>query len=386
MLPAAIRSPPHILRPAGLEWPDGRLAPFLTAAKNISDIHTFSTVRMFAKLFGILSQDLGIDLGTANTLVNIKDHGIVLREPSVVAVKAGTNEVVAVGDDAKRMLGRTPGNIVAIRPLKDGVIADFEVTEAMLRHFIRKVSNKRRSHPRVVVAIPSGITAVERRAVKESVEQAGAREGFLIEEPMAAAIGVGLPVQEASGNMIVDIGGGTTEVAIISLSGIVYSRSVRTAGDELDASIINYMKRAYSLMVGERTAEDIKIHIGSAAGLPKETAMDVKGRDLVSGLPKTITITSQEAREAMSDPLDTIVDAVRTTLERCPPELAADLVDRGLVLAGGGALLRGLDKLLREETGLPVHIAEDPLSAVAEGTGKVLNEISFLRKLTSSEL
>ena len=341
---------------------------------------------MFAKLFGILSQDLGIDLGTANTLVNIKDHGIVLREPSVVAVKAGTNEVVAVGDEAKRMLGRTPGNIVAIRPLKDGVIADFEVTEAMLRHFIRKVSNKRRSHPRVVVAIPSGITEVERRAVKESAEQAGAREVFLIEEPMAAAIGVGLPVQEASGNMIVDIGGGTTEVALISLSGIVYSRSVRTAGDELDQSIIHYMKRAYSLMVGERTAEDIKIRIGSAAALPKETSMDVKGRDLVSGLPKTITVSSQEIREAMGDPLDTIVDAVRTTLERCPPELAADLVDRGLVLAGGGALLRGLDKLLREETGLPVHIAEDPLSAVAEGTGKVLTEISFLRKLTSSEL
>ncbi|MCS5538928.1 MAG: rod shape-determining protein, partial [Roseibacillus sp.] len=341
---------------------------------------------MFAKLFGILSQDLGIDLGTANTLINIKDHGIVLREPSVVAVKAGTNEVVAVGDDAKRMLGRTPGNIVAIRPLKDGVIADFEVTEAMLRHFIRKVNNKRRSHPRVVVAIPSGITAVERRAVKESAEQAGAREVFLIEEPMAAAIGVGLPVQDASGNMIVDIGGGTTEVAIISLSGIVYSRSVHTAGDELDESVIQYMKRAYNLMIGERTAEDIKIRIGSAAALPKETNMEVKGRDLVSGLPKTITVTSQETREAMGDPLDTIVNAVRTTLERCPPELAADLVDRGLVLAGGGALLRGLDKLLREETGLPVHIAEDPLSAVAEGTGKVLSEISFLRKLTSSEL
>ena len=341
---------------------------------------------MLAKLFGILSQDLGIDLGTANTLVNIKDQGIVLREPSVVAVKAGTNEVVAVGDDAKRMLGRTPGNIVAIRPLKDGVIADFEVTEAMLRHFIRKVSNKRRSHPRVVVAIPSGITAVERRAVKESVEQAGAREVFLIEEPMAAAIGVGLPVQEAAGNMVVDIGGGTTEVAIISLSGVVYSCSERTAGDKLDGAIISYMKRTYNLMVGERTAEDIKIQIGSAAALSKETSMEVKGRDLVSGLPKTITVTSQEAREAMRDPLDAIVDAVRTTLERCPPELAADLVDRGLVLAGGGALLRGLDKLLREETGLPVHVAEDPLSAVAEGTGKVLDELSFLRKLTGADL
>jgi rod shape-determining protein MreB len=340
---------------------------------------------VFARLFGFLSNDIGIDLGTANTLVNVKDHGIVLREPSVVAVKAGTNEVLAVGDDAKRMLGRTPGNIVAIRPLKDGVIADFEVTEAMLRHFIKKVSSKRRSHPRVVIAIPSGITEVERRAVKESAEQAGAREVYLIEEPMAAAIGVGLPVQDPSGNMIVDIGGGTTEVALISLSGIVYARSVRTAGDDLDESIISYMKRGYNLMIGERTAEDIKIRIGSAHTLPKESSMEVKGRDLVSGLPKTITITSQEIREAMADPLTTIVDAVRTTLERCPPELAADLVDRGLVLAGGGALLRGLDKRLREETGLPVHVAEDPLSAVAEGTGKVLQEITFLKRVTSSD-
>ena len=344
---------------------------------------------MFARLFGFRNQDIGIDLGTANTLVYVKDHGIVLREPSVVAVKAGTNEVLAVGDDAKRMLGRTPGNIVAIRPLRDGVIADFEVTEAMLRHFIAKVNNNRRgTNPRVVIAIPSGITEVERRAVRESAEAAGAREVYLIDEPMAAAIGVGLPVQDAAGNMIVDIGGGTTEVALISLSGIVYSRSVRTAGDELDEANIQYMKRAYNLMIGERTAEDIKIRIGSAASLPKETSMEVKGRDLVSGLPKTITITSQEVREAIADPLATIVDAVRTTLERCPPELAADLVDRGLVLAGGGALLRGLDKRLREETGLPVHVAEDPLSAVAEGTGKVLSELAFLKRVTtgSSEL
>ncbi len=278
---------------------------------------------MFKKLFGnLFSNDIGIDLGTANTLINVKDHGIVLREPSVVAVKAGTNEVLAVGDDAKRMLGRTPGNIVAIRPLKDGVIADFEVTEAMLRHFIRKVNKGRRSNPRVLIAIPSGITEVERRAVRESAEQAGAREVYLIEEPMAAAIGVGLPVQDASGNMIVDIGGGTTEVALISLSGIVYARSVRTAGDELDEAITQYMKRAYNLMIGERTSEDIKIRLGSAAPLPKEMTMEVKGRDLVAGLPKTITITSQEIREAMADPLSTIVDAVRTTLERCPPELA----------------------------------------------------------------
>ena len=333
------------------------------------------------RLFGFGSSDIGIDLGTANTLVYVKDHGIVLREPSVVAVKAGSNEVVAVGDDAKRMLGR-----IAIRPLRDGVIADFKITEAMLRHFIRKVHNRRTFvRPRVVIAVPSGITEVEKRAVKESAEQAGAREVYLIEEPMAAAIGVGLPVQEAAGNMIVDIGGGTTEVAIISLSGIVYSRSVRVAGDELDEAIINYMKRAYNLMIGERTAEEIKLRIGSAYPLGKETTMEVKGRDMVAGLPKTITITSQEVREAMLEPLNTIIDAVRTTLERCPPELSADLVDRGIMLAGGGALLRGLDKLLQEETALPVHVAEDPLSAVAEGTGRVLSEIEFLRKVSTTE-
>jgi rod shape-determining protein MreB and related proteins len=344
-------------------------------------------VLMFGKLFGLVSNDVGIDLGTANTLVYVKDHGIVLREPSVVAVKTGSNEVVAVGDDAKRMLGRTPGGITAIRPLRDGVIADFRVTEAMLRHFIRKVHNRRSVvRPRVVIAVPSGITEVEKRAVKESAEQAGAREVYLMEEPMAAAIGVGLPVQEAAGNMIVDIGGGTTEVAIISLSGIVYSRSVRVAGDELDEAVINYMKRAYNLMIGERTAEEIKLRIGSAFPLGKETTMEVKGRDMVAGLPKTITITSQEVREAMLEPLNTIIDAVRTTLERCPPELSADLVDRGIMLAGGGALLRGLDKLLQEETALPVHVAEDPLSAVAEGTGRVLSELEFLKKVGSTEV
>ncbi len=344
---------------------------------------------MLARLFGFASRDIGIDLGTANTLVYVKDHGIVLREPSVVAVKSGTNEVVAVGDDAKRMLGRTPGGITAIRPLKDGVIADFRVTEAMLRHFIHKVHNRRslfRPRPRVVIAVPSGITEVEKRAVKESAEQAGAREVYLMEEPMAAAIGVGLPVQEAAGNMIVDIGGGTTEVAIISLSGIVYARSVRVAGDELDDAIINYMKRAYNLMIGERTAEEIKLRIGSAFPLGKESTMEVKGRDMVAGLPKTITITSQEVREAMLEPLNTIIDAVRTTLERCPPELSADLVDRGIMLAGGGALLRGLDKLLQEETALPVHVAEDPLSAVAEGTGRVLSELEFLRKVGTTDV
>jgi len=344
---------------------------------------------MFNGIFGLFSKDIGIDLGTANTLVYVKDHGIVLREPSVVAVRAGTTHVLAVGDEAKRMLGRTPGNIVAIRPLKDGVIADFEITEAMLRHFIGKVHPKRpffpRPRPRVVIAVPSGITEVEKRAVKESALSAGAREVHLIEEPMAAAIGCGLPVQDAAGNMIIDIGGGTTEVALISLSGIVFCRSVRVAGDELDEAIIQYMKRAYNLMIGERTAEDIKIKIGSAYPLEKEQTMEVKGRDLVAGLPKTLTITSQEVREALLEPISTIVDSVRVTLERCPPELSADLVDRGLVLAGGGALLRGLDKLLQEETGLPVHVAEDPLSAVAEGTGRALSEIKFLRQVSTTD-
>jgi rod shape-determining protein MreB and related proteins len=340
---------------------------------------------MFKKLFGFLSKDIGIDLGTANTLVYVKDQGIVLREPSVVAVQAGTNKVLAVGDEAKRMLGRTPSNIVAMRPLKDGVIADFEVTEAMLRHFISKVHNGRvRAQPRVVIAVSAGITEVEKRAVQESAMHAGAREVYLIEEPMAAAIGVGLPVQDPAGNMIIDIGGGTTEVAVISLSGIVFSSSLRVAGDELDKTIVQYMKRSYNLMVGERTAEEIKMKIGSACPMEMETSAEVKGRDLVTGMPKTRTITSQEVREALLEPISAIVDSVRTALESCPPELSADLVDRGLVLAGGGALLRGLDKLLSEQTGLPVHVAEDPLSAVAEGTGRCLNEIKFLRQVAST--
>ena len=334
---------------------------------------------------GLLSSDIGIDLGTANTLVYVKDQGVVLREPSVVAVQSGTNNVLAVGDEAKRMLGRTPSNIVAVRPLKDGVIADFEVTEAMLRHFISKVHNGRvRAKPRVVIAVPAGITEVEKRAVQESAMHAGAREVYLIEEPMAAAIGVGLPVQDPAGNMIIDIGGGTTEVAVISLSGIVFSRSLRVAGDELDKAIVQYMKRSYNLMVGERTAEEIKIKIGSAYPMEQETSAEVKGRDLVTGMPKTRMITSQEVREALLEPISAIVDSVRVALESCPPELSADLVDRGLVLAGGGALLRGLDKLLSEQTGLPVHVAEDPLSAVAEGTGKCLNEIKFLRQVASA--
>lgn len=339
---------------------------------------------MLNKFLGLFSNDIGIDLGTANSLVYVKDRGIVLREPSVVAIQAGTNNVLAVGEEAKRMLGRTPGNIVAIRPMKDGVIADFEITESMLRYFIRKVHNRRSMvAPRVIVAVPSGITEVEKRAVKDSAQHAGARKVYLIEEPMAAAIGVGLPVQEPAGNMIVDIGGGTTEVALISLAGIVFSRSIRVAGDELDEAIVQYMKRAYNLMVGERTAEDIKIRIGSAYPLEQELTMEVKGRDLVAGLPKTLTVTSQEVREAILEPVSQIVESVRIALERCPPELAADLVDRGVMLAGGGALLRGVDKLLAEETGLPVHIADDPLSAVAEGTGRVLNELHFLEKISS---
>jgi len=341
---------------------------------------------MLTSILGFFSSDIGIDLGTANTLVFVKDRGIVLREPSIVAVKAGTTQVLAVGDEAKRMLGRTPGNITAIRPLKDGVIADFEITEAMLRHFIAKAhGNRRFVRPRVVIAVPSGITEVEKRAVKDSAMHAGAREVFLIEEPMAAAIGVGLPVTDPAANMIIDIGGGTTEVAIISLAGIVFSRSVRVAGDELDEAITQYLKRAYNLMIGERTAEDIKLRIGSAHLMEKELSMDVKGRDLVAGLPKTVTITSQEIREALMEPVTRIVEAVRITLERCPPELSADLVDSGIVLAGGGALLRGLDRLIAEETGLPVHVAEDPLSAVAEGTGKALSEIAFLRAVAASD-
>lgn len=339
---------------------------------------------MWNNLMGLFSNDIGIDLGTANTLVYVKDRGIVLREPSVVAVQAGTKRILAVGEEAKRMLGRTPGNILAIRPMKAGVIADFEITEAMLRYFIKKVHNRRKMvRPRVIISVPSDITEVEKRAVKDSAVHAGAREVFLIEEPMAAAIGVGLPVQEPAGNMIVDIGGGTTEVALISLAGIVFSRSVRVGGDAMDECIAQYMKRVYNLLIGERTSEEIKITMGSAYPMEDETTMEVKGRDLVAGLPKTITVTSAEVREALQEPVSAIVDAIKITLERCPPELSADLVDRGMVLAGGGSLLKGIDKLIAEQTGLPVHIADDPLSAVAEGTGVVLNELNFLRKSVS---
>jgi rod shape-determining protein MreB len=335
---------------------------------------------MFGKLLNYFSTDIGIDLGTANTVVYVRGRGIVLREPSVVAIVTGTSQVRAVGEEAKRMLGRTPGNITAIRPMKDGVIADFDITEAMLRYFIKKAHNRRYGvKPRVIVAVPSGITEVERRAVKESAYHAGARDVRLIEEPMAAAIGVGLPVEEPAGNMIVDIGGGTTEVALISLAGIVLSRSVRVAGDECDEAITQYMKRAYNLMIGERTAEDIKMKAGSAYPLEQELTMEVRGRDLVAGLPKTLTITSEEIREALQETISIIVENVRVTLERCPPELAADLVDRGIMLAGGGSMLRGVDKLLAEETGLPVHLSDDPLSAVALGTGIVL-ESGYLER------
>jgi rod shape-determining protein MreB len=334
---------------------------------------------MTSSLFSYFSNDIGIDLGTANTLVYVKDKGVVLREPSVVALDTNTRKVRAVGDEAKRMLGRTPGNITAIRPMKDGVIADFDVTEAMLRYFINQVrGNSLRVAPRVVIAIPSGITEVEKRAVKDSATHAGARDVITIPEPMAAAIGVGLPIDEPAANMIVDIGGGTTEIAIISLAGIVFSKSVRVAGDELDMAILNYMKRAYNLLIGERTAEEIKMRVGSAYPLDEELSMEVKGRDSVAGLPKTIHITSQEIREALSDTIGAMMDAVRAALERCPPELSADLVDRGFVLAGGGSLIRGIDRLLSEKTGLPVTVAEDPLSAVANGTGAVLNDLNWV--------
>jgi rod shape-determining protein MreB len=336
---------------------------------------------MIGKALGIFSNDIGIDLGTANTLVYVRDKGIVLREPSVVAINTETKDVVAVGLEAKKMLGRTPFNITALRPMKDGVIADFEITEAMLRYFIQKVNNSMRFvPPRVVVAVPSGITEVERRAVKESATHAGAREVRLLQEPVAAAIGVGLPIDEPTASMIVDIGGGTTEVAIISLSGVVYSKSIRVGGDELDTAIVNYMKRAYNLMIGERTAEEIKMRVGSAAPLEEELTMEVKGRDSVAGLPKTLHISSQEIREALSDTINSITELVRNALERCPPELSADLVDRGFVLAGGGAMIRDLDRLLSDATGLPVFVADDPLSAVANGTGIVLQNLQWLIK------
>jgi len=342
----------------------------------------WKTVKTFINyILGLFSNDMGIDLGTATTLVYIKGEGVVLCEPSVVALNKETGQVIAVGEEAKRMLGRTPGNIVAIRPMKDGVISDFEITEAMLRYFIKKVHRRRvLVRPAMIVAIPSGITEVEKRAVKDSAERAGARSVDLIEEPKAAAVGAGLPVEDPAGNMIVDIGGGTTEFAVLSLGGIVYAQSIRIAGDEMDDAIIDYLGKNYNLMIGERTSEEIKIRIGSAYPLDEELTMDVRGRDLISGLPKTITITSVEIREALQGPVRAIVEASKTTLEHTPPELASDLIDRGVVMAGGGAMLRGLDKLISEETGLPVHIADDPLTAVVLGTGQMLDMPARLRR------
>ena len=341
--------------------------------------------KIFDMILGIFSNDLAIDLGTANTCVYVKGKGIVLREPSVVAVKKdnrGNNQVLAVGSEAKRMLGRAPGNIRAIRPMKDGVIADFEVTEAMLRYFISKVHNQRRLvRPRIMICVPTGITQVEKRAVKESALSAGAREVFLIEEPMAAAIGANLPIQEPTANMVVDIGGGTTEVAVISLSGIVYSRSVRVGGDKMDEAILRPVKRKYNMLIGESTAEEIKIQIASAYPMEEEKEIEVKGRDLVTGIPQTIIITSEEVRKAIAEQVDAIVQAVRQALEQTPPELAADVVERGIVLTGGGALLRGLDQLLREDTSLPIFSVDDPLATVVMGTGIALDNMRTMREV-----
>ena len=328
-----------------------------------------------------LSQDMGIDLGTANTLVHVKGKGIVIREPSVVAVQKDTNEVLAIGAEAKRMIGRTPGNIVAIRPLKDGVIADFDITQAMLKFFIKKaIGNKTFVRPRVVVGVPSGVTAVERRAVLDATIQAGAREAYLIEEPMAAAIGAGLPVQEATGNMVVDIGGGTSEVAVISLGGIVVSRSVRIGGDKMDEAIVQYIKKKYNLLVGERTAEEIKISIGTAMKVENPDKMEIRGRDLVTGLPKTLTIDANQIQEALSEPVAGIIDAVRGTLERTPPELSSDIIDRGIVMTGGASLLRNLDRLLSKETGMPVYVSDSALSCVALGTGIAVEHVDIYKK------
>jgi rod shape-determining protein MreB len=337
---------------------------------------------MFDFLMAPFARDMAIDLGTATTLVHVKGRGIVLNEPSVVAIEKDAGRILAVGVEAKRMLGRTPGSIVAIRPLKDGVIADFDVTEAMLRYFIQKVHKRNfLVKPRVVVCVPSGVTEVERRAVFEATLSAGARAAYIIEEPMAAAIGAGLPIQEPAGSMIVDVGGGTTEVAVISLGGIVVSTSIRVGGDELDEAIVQHIKREYNILIGERTAEEIKISIGSAYPLQEEEDLEVRGRDLLSGLPKNVIVSSEEMRQAVEEPLSLIIAAVKETLEKTPPELASDLMDVGMFLAGGGSLLQGLDKRLREETGMPVHLAEDPLTCVVRGSGQALEEMRVLKKV-----
>ena len=339
---------------------------------------------MFEGIKGLFSNDIGIDLGTANSLVFLKDRGIVMREPSVVAIQAGTKNVLAVGSEAKAMLARTPPNIEAIRPMKDGVIADFDVTEAMLRYFIQKVHHRKLVQPRVVVAVPSGITEVERRAVEDSVTRAGASEFYPIKQPLAAAIGAGLPVAEPAGNMVVDIGGGTAEIAVISLANIVQATSLRVGGDQFDGAIIHHMKRAHNLLIGERTAEEIKLKIGSAFPLEDELTMEVKCRDLSQGLPRTLVARSEEIRDALKEPLTAILESIRQILEQCPPELSGDLVDRGIVVAGGGALLRGIDRLVAKETQLPVTIAEDPLISVANGAGKVLQNIDYWRNAAAT--
>jgi rod shape-determining protein MreB len=334
---------------------------------------------------GFFARDIGIDLGTANTLVHVRGRGIVVREPTVVAINKNSKTILAVGDEAKNMIGRTPGDIVAIRPMKDGVIADFDITQSLLRHFIRKAMvNGFLAKPRVVICVPSGVTEVEKRAVEEATLQAGAKEAYLIEEPMAAAIGANLAVEEPSGSMIVDIGGGTSEVAVISLGGIVTSKSLRIAGDEFDEAIVHFVKREYNLMIGERSAEQIKLAIGNAFPKPKDEYMEVRGRDLITGLPKNVTITSTEINEALREPINAIVDAIKFTLEKTPPELASDIMDKGIMLAGGGALLSGMDKLIKEETGMPVMIAEDPLDCVAIGAGKVIEEIESLKRVLIS--
>ncbi len=368
------RHPPEPARAAGLAR---------SLCKSV-DSYTPPPVGMFRSMTGFGGRDMAVDLGTANTLVYVRGRGIVLSEPSVVAIDQRTGDVHAVGVEAKRMLGRTPGTISAIRPLKDGVIADFDVTEQMLRHFIQKVHQHRFAHPRVVVCVPSGVTGVEKRAVEEATLSAGARQAYLIEEPMAAAIGAGLPVAEPTGNMIVDIGGGTTEVAVISLGGIVVSQSLRVGGDEMDEAIVNHIKKEYKLLVGQQTAEEIKLEVGSAHRMNEEIQAEVRGRDMLTGLPKTVVITSEEIRRALDEPVSQIIDAIKSTLDKTPPELAADIMDRGIVLAGGGALLQGLDERLRHETQMPVHLAESPLTCVAVGSGRSLEEFEAIHRSNRS--
>ncbi len=362
----------------------GRLATVADARLTPDPVDSDAAMGIFSSVSGFGGRDMAVDLGTANTLVYVRGRGIVLSEPSVVAIDQRTGEVHAVGVEAKRMLGRTPGTISAIRPLKDGVIADFDVTEQMLRHFIQKVHQSRFAHPRVVVCVPSGVTGVEKRAVEEATLSAGARKAYLIEEPMAAAIGAGLPIAEPAGNMIVDIGGGTSEVAIISLGGIVVSQSLRLGGDEMDEAIINYLKREFKLLIGHQTAEELKLEIGTAYPLRDEVQAEVRGRDMLTGLPKTVVISSEEVRQALDEPVVQIIDAIRATLDRTPPELAADIMDRGIVLAGGGALLTGLDERLRRETHMPVHVAESPLTCVAIGSGKSLEEFDVIHRSARS--